>query len=80
MNKKHEVKSYKQKKINKELNYITANMTSGMKKELQRSHYLNGKSGKWVNFYRPKGLKELKQLMMNLKRNKIGFVKKENTK
>ncbi len=68
------------KTINKELNYITANMTPGMKKELQRSYYLKGNSGKWVNFYHPKGLKDLKQLMMNLKRNKVGFVKKENTK
>ncbi len=76
MNKKYELKSHKQNTINKELNYITAHMTNSMKKELQRSFYLKGNSGKWVNFYHPKKLKDLKQLMMNLKRNKIGFLKK----
>ena len=70
------VNSNKQNTINVELNYITKNMTASMKKELQRSSYLKGNSGKWVNFYHPKGLKDLKQLMMNLKRNKIGFLKK----
>jgi len=64
------------KTINKELNYILANMTVSMKKELGRSFYLKGTSGKWANFYQPKSLKVLKQLMMNLKKNKIGFLKK----